>query len=229
MACGAWQRGGSREYVTKAFLVPKPGSNKWRLVVDLRHLNSFVRNESTKFETLKRLRRLARPNDFMFSFDLEDGYYALALHEDDRNYFTVEVDGELFRFVGLPMGWNLSPYIFCKRVRTLVQELRSPDAPRPASIKRRGKKWRAQLKENRGMRILPYVDDLLVLARSHKEAVHFRARVKEVLDRLGLRRTPKKGTWEPMQCPQHLGLEIDTRAGMFRVTSDRLAKIRSNA
>ena len=41
------------------------------------------------------------------SFDLEDGYYALALHEDDRDYFTVEVDGELFQFVGLPMGWRV--------------------------------------------------------------------------------------------------------------------------
>jgi hypothetical protein len=69
--CGAWERGGKSDYVTKAFLVPKPGG--WRLVVDLRHLNSFVKGASTKFETLKSLRRMAKRNDWMFSFDLKDG------------------------------------------------------------------------------------------------------------------------------------------------------------
>ena len=94
--CGAWERGGSRDFVTKAFLVPKPGTNKWRLVVDLRHLNSFVEGESTKFETLKGLRRMARRNDWMFSFDLEDGYYAVALRPEDRHYFTVRYQGNCF-------------------------------------------------------------------------------------------------------------------------------------
>ena len=60
--CGAWERGGKREFVTKAFLVPK-GPGKWRLVVDLRHLNSFVVDKTTKFETLKGLRRLAKKGD----------------------------------------------------------------------------------------------------------------------------------------------------------------------
>ena len=126
--CGAWERGGRGKFVTKAFLVPK--GDKWRLVVDLRHLNGFVINKTTKMETLKGLRRLAKRNDYMFSFDLADGYYAIAIHPEDRQYFTVEVDGEFFQFVGLPMGWNLSPHVFCKTMRTLVQELRSPDAPK---------------------------------------------------------------------------------------------------
>lgn len=72
---------------------------------------------------------MAKPNDWMISFDLEDGYYAIQIHPDDRKYFSVEVDGQIYQFSGLPMGWNLSPHIFVKTMRTLVQILRSPDAP----------------------------------------------------------------------------------------------------
>jgi hypothetical protein len=117
---------------------------------------------------------MAKRNDWMFSFDLKDGYYAFTLHPDDRQYFTVEVDGEYFQFVGLPMGWNLSPYIFCKAMKTLVQELRSPEAPKTNTIRLGGKRKRMQLHQRQqGMRVLPYVDDFLVLARTRKEALRF--------------------------------------------------------
>ena len=222
--CGAWERGGRPDYVTKAFLVPKPGTNKWRLVVDLRHLNQFVEKFTTKFETLKALRRLAKRGDWMMSFDLEDGYYAVALDKEDRKYFTVEVDGECFQFVGLPMGWSLSPYIFCKTMRTMVQELRAPEAPKTHEI-RRGKRNRFKLSEKRGMRVLPYMDDFLILARSRREALRCQHRAQQVLDKLGLRRNPKKGQWEPTQRIEHLGLEVDTVKGLFRVPDSRMQKI----
>ena len=224
VTCGAWERGGRSDYVTKAFLVPKPGLNKWRLVVDLRHLNSYVMEHTTKFETLKNLRHLAKRGDWMFSFDLEDGYYAVAIHEDDRKYFSVEVDGETFQFVGLPMGWTLSPYIFCKTMRTLVQELRAPEAPK-AHVVRRGGRKRLKNLDKRGMRVLPYVDDFLVLARTRREALRFRARTEKVLSHLGLRRNPKKGQWEPAQKVEHLGLVVDTLEGVFRVSDTRMKKI----
>ena len=227
--CGAWERGGRNQYVTRAFLVPK-GPGKWRLVVDLRHLNSFVIPKSTKFETLRNLRSLAKRNDYMFSFDLADGYYALALHPDDRKYFTVEVEGEYFQFSGLPMGWNLSPYVFCKTMRTCVQELRSPDAPLPSSVRLGGKRRRMKLRRQQtGMRVLSYVDDFLVLVRTRREALRHRRRVMEVLSVLGLRRSQDKGHWEVTQRLEHLGLVIDTQRGLFQVTEQRLQKINALA
>ena len=226
--CGAWEkvspRPGLPRFVTKAFLVPKPGTNKWRLVVDLRFLNSFVINDTTKFETLKNLRRLARRGEWLFSFDLADGFYAITIHPDFRKYLTVEVDGELFQFVGLPMGWNRSPYVFCKTMRTLVQELRSPDAPKQSEVRQTSRKRILSL-SRRGMRVLPYIDDFLVVARTRREALRFRKRVQETLDRLGLRRNEQKGHWEPTQRIVHLGLEIDTKEGLFRVPEERLTKL----
>ena len=64
-------------------------------------------------ETLKRLRLLARRDDWMVSFDLADGFYHVGIHEADRKYFQVAIAGQLYEFAALPMGWSLSPAIFC--------------------------------------------------------------------------------------------------------------------
>jgi hypothetical protein len=43
----------------------------------------------------------------MFSFDQQDGFYALGINPSDRDYFTVNVFGQLYKFAGLPMGWSV--------------------------------------------------------------------------------------------------------------------------
>ncbi|KAK3282208.1 hypothetical protein CYMTET_10046 [Cymbomonas tetramitiformis] len=58
---GAWVRARRRRHVSRVFLVPKPGTNKWRLVMDFRWLNAHRVKSRCKMETLKKLRRLAKP------------------------------------------------------------------------------------------------------------------------------------------------------------------------
>eukprot|EP00873_Tetraselmis_striata_P026177 jgi/Tetstr1/446441/TSEL_033983.t1 len=55
---------------------------------------------------------ITKTGDYMSSFDLQDGFYALGIAEADRDYFTVDVRGMLYMLAGLPMGWSLSPYHF---------------------------------------------------------------------------------------------------------------------
>eukprot|EP00873_Tetraselmis_striata_P027166 jgi/Tetstr1/447430/TSEL_003690.t1 len=74
-----------------------------------------------RFETMRRLRYLAKRGDWAFSFDLQDGYYAMGLREDVRDYFTINVRGTLWRFAALPMGWSLSPYYFCTLMPVMLQ------------------------------------------------------------------------------------------------------------
>ena len=58
------------------------------MVFDLRYLNSFVRDMSLSMETLKRLRLLAKPGDYMVSFDIQDGFYHVALHPEERKFLA---------------------------------------------------------------------------------------------------------------------------------------------
>jgi hypothetical protein len=69
---------------------------------------------------MKHLRHLSRPGDYFVSLDLADGYYTLGIREEDRDFFTVNYGGELWRLACLPMGRSGSAYYFCKVTRTFT-------------------------------------------------------------------------------------------------------------
>ena len=131
--CGAFEPATDSRFISKAFLVPKktaPGEpKKWRLVVDLRWINLHLRRSRCAYETLKRLHHLARPGDWLFSLDIEDGFYAVPVHKAHRKYLTVDLDGiGLVQFAALPMGLSSSPLVFTKVMRCFVQACRAPMA-----------------------------------------------------------------------------------------------------
>lgn len=125
---GAYEPATSTRYVTKAFLVPKPGCpGKWRLVLDFRHLNTFLKELSCKYETLKLLRDILEPQDWLLSMDLSDGFHAIPIAPEHRQFLTFAIDGVGYlQCAALPFGLSCSPYVFTKCMRVLVQALRSP-------------------------------------------------------------------------------------------------------
>ncbi|KAK3252441.1 hypothetical protein CYMTET_38263 [Cymbomonas tetramitiformis] len=157
-----------------------------------------------------------------------------------QEYMQFDVRRELFQCGALPFGWNDSPGIFVKVMTVLVECLRSP---RSAEDRREVRKlqsgskvrrrWAARRRavgcgreeHHQGARVLPYMDDFLLLLSSRIEALRARELTSRVLVRLGLSRNEKKGQWEPTQLVEHLGLEVDLKAGQFRVTPARLQKI----
>ena len=223
-AAGAIQRVPDRgphvRYVTRMFMVPKPPAvDKWRMVLDLRHVNSFCGEKKCRFESLKDLRRMVRAEDWMFSFDLQDGYHAVGIHPRDRKYFTFVVAGVgTFQYCALNFGWNASPHVFVKVMRTLVRVLRSP-------VPGVGCSASPDETVSRGMRVLPYMDDFLGLSDSLESALRARDYAEAVLHALGLSRNTGKGVWEPVQRIEHLGVGIDTSAGLFFVPPEKLARI----
>eukprot|EP00873_Tetraselmis_striata_P001327 jgi/Tetstr1/421591/TSEL_012535.t1 len=85
---GAWELGTCRKWVSRLFLVPKPGVNQWRCTIDLRVLNSYCVRKRLKMETLLGVRHLTKKGEYLFSFDLQDGLYALGIAEADRDYYS---------------------------------------------------------------------------------------------------------------------------------------------
>ena len=243
-----------RTHICRAHLVPKktpPGQpQKWRLVIDLRPTNRYCRPRSCRYETLKALQRMARRGDWMFSFDLQDGYHHVGVAREHRRYMTFALPPapgsppgsplRYFRCAALPFGWGASPLIFTKVMRVMVRLLRSPMAPTLERIRRAtqsGRRVVLRLARDAGrprpsiygMRMLPYVDDFLCLARTRREALQCRHRVERVLENLGISRHPGKGVWEPAQRLEHLGLDVDTADGLFRVPPAKLQGLMAQA
>ncbi|KAK3262767.1 hypothetical protein CYMTET_28392 [Cymbomonas tetramitiformis] len=118
---GAWVQARRRRHVSRVFLVPKPGTDKWRLVMDFCWLNAHCVKSRCKMETLKKLRRLAKPNDWCISFDLQDSYHVVGIDPAYQEYMQFDVREELFQCGALPFGWNNSPRIFVKVMKVLVE------------------------------------------------------------------------------------------------------------
>ena len=76
------------------------------MIIDLRELKSCCTEFNMSCETLKHISHMSRPCDYFVSLDLTDGYYTLGIREKDRNFFTVNYRGELWRLECLPMGWS---------------------------------------------------------------------------------------------------------------------------
>eukprot|EP00873_Tetraselmis_striata_P037586 jgi/Tetstr1/457850/TSEL_004252.t1 len=222
------------------FLVPKPGTRKWRLIIDLRELNKWCKTLKMSYETLKHLRHLARACDWFVSMDLADGYY--AIREEDRNFFTVNYrpgaggggGGGLWRLACLPMGWTGSSHYFCKLTAAFTGYLRTPMKRRdPASPPTAPSKPTRRFLRNtrwRGERLLPpYMDDFLFLANSREAAMELHVRLDTLLDRLGMPRNPNKGVWEPTQVGPHLGLIVDLQRGGFRAPEEKLITLAKTA
>eukprot|EP00873_Tetraselmis_striata_P016168 jgi/Tetstr1/436432/TSEL_025261.t1 len=135
--------------------------NQWRFIIDLRVLDTLCARKRLRMETLMGVRHLTAKGDYMFSFDMQDGFYALGIAPSDRDYFTVNIRGTLYRLCGLPMGWSLSPYYFTTFTMTFVKHLRSPTTPAAPGNIPRSRRW---LRRGwwRGARILPYVDGFLL-------------------------------------------------------------------
>eukprot|EP00873_Tetraselmis_striata_P038228 jgi/Tetstr1/458492/TSEL_044898.t1 len=227
-AAGAWEKSSCAWWVSRAFFVPKPGNNQWRFIIDLRVLNTFRARKRLRMETLMGVRHLTAKGDYMFSFDMQDGFYAMGIAPSDRDYFTVNIRGTLYRLCGLPMGQSLSPYYFTTFTMPFVKHLRSPTTPAATGNVPRSRRWLRRGRW-RGARILPYVDDFLLFASSEPEALELRQRVADLLDSRGLLRNPAKGLWEPVQYGQHLGVDIDTATGYFYAPVDKLQRLARQA
>jgi hypothetical protein len=104
---------GKDRYKCRVFLVEK-SSGGYRLVTDLRHLNSYFKPVSTKFESLQHLSYCSNDVECGISVDISDAYHHLRVHEDIAKYMCFQIDNEYYQCMALPFGWNCAPYAFTK-------------------------------------------------------------------------------------------------------------------
>ena len=101
------------------------GPSKKRLVVNLRHLNSFLWKQKFKYEDLHTALWLFEKGDMAFTFDLKSGYHHVDIHESCWKYLGFRWDIEdketYFVFKVLPFGLSSACYFFTKLLWPLVK------------------------------------------------------------------------------------------------------------
>ena len=99
-------------------------TGKKRLILDLRHVNFFVKKSKIKFEDTKSFLEclVASPCAWACSFDIKSGYHHIEIFESDQQFlgFSWVFDGvtKYFQFTVLPFGLSVGPYFFFQSYET---------------------------------------------------------------------------------------------------------------
>ncbi|CAI7776881.1 unnamed protein product [Closterium sp. NIES-54] len=76
----------------------------------------------------------------MFAVDLKSGYHHVDIHPSCWNYLGFQFEGRSYVFRSLPFGLATAPFVFTQLIKQLAR------------------RWRAL-----GVRVIPYVDDIIIL------------------------------------------------------------------
>ena len=131
-------------FYNRLFLVPKP-NNRWRPILDLSTLNTFLNTESFKMETPETIRTSLQAGEWVTSIDFKYSYFHIPIHSQFRKYMRFHLQGRSYQLKALPFGLSTAPMEF-----TVVAE----------EVK--------LLALQRGIRIHQYLDNWLVRASSHE-------------------------------------------------------------
>ena len=194
------------KYISAINVVPKRKS--FRLVTDLRVINSYTQSKTFRNENIDDVVEAVRSDDLLVTFDIKDGFFNIPLKKEDSKYFAFQWKNNFYCWNVLCFGWSLSPYYFCKIVREYVGYLRSKD-----------------------IRIVSYVDDFILADKVDKIDSQKQFALSE-LKKFGFTLNEQKSNLTPSNKYKFIGfiIETDPIVDQVRISipKDRIHKVKND-
>ena len=210
---------------------------KQRVVHNYRRINDVSIKQSCRYESVKDLPALLRPDDWLLSCDCRNAFWSVPLHAATAHFLSFhfalpecapDADGCLRPVPLLPGAY----WVTQGELRYQVVERSCAALPfgytNSPFVWTKLVKVLARAMRSRGIKCLWFIDDALIALPSHSQALAARDLVEDLFRRSGLTRAPDKGVWVPTQClPDHLGFSISTAGphGCIRVPERRCRDI----
>ena len=191
-----------RPFISPMFVVPKTDGS-WRPVINLQALNTHISSPHFKMESIRVAKDLIQRDDWMVKLDLKDAYLSVPLHHSCRNLFAFHWNRQVWRFKTLPFGVNSAPYIFTKLTKPVVSLLR-----------------------HLGIRLILYLDDLLIMGNGIEQTRRWLATSLEVLTALGFIVNLKKSVTTPTQTMEFLGFVLNSTQMTISLPQPKLKALR---
>ena len=189
-------------------VVPKP-NGKFRLICDLRYVNSHCKTPRFSSEGVEVLPELVRDGELAVTLDLRDGFYHFSVQPEFRKYLGFAYGGSWWVWCSLPFGLQCSPFYFHKCIRTVVEYLRDVHS----------------------LSLMAYVDDFF-LCSSKEKLQHDLQVLLNTLNDLGLSINLEKSCLTASECVTYLGFEIhcgtSTRQPMITVPRCKIRKLKQD-
>ena len=192
--------GGARFY-SSVFVVPKH-TGGLRPILNLKRFNHYMHIPSFKMPTLKTVRQLIQQGDYAFSIDLQDAYLHVPIVKHHCWFLHFVWHNVPYQWRVLPFGLATAPRVFTSFTKPILFLCR-----------------------RKGLRIVIYLDDILVLVRSKRAGKRARLFLCSLLVRLGLHINFSKSDLRLSQSFTFLGLCWDTVHMSVSLPPDKLADI----
>ena len=189
-------------FYNQLFLVPKP-NNRWRPILDLSTLNTFLNTESFKMETPETIRTSLQTGEWVTSIDFKDAYFHIPIHSQSRKYMRFHLQGQSYQFKALPFGLSTARMEFtvvAKEVNLMALQ--------------------------RGIRIHQYLDDWLVRRTSHQTCLQHTQTLVALCRELGWMVNKEKSELDPKQVLNFVGYQFNLKEGKVRPTPERWQTLR---
>ena len=189
------------EFISTLFLVPKK-SGGFRPVINLKPLNQFVEKIHFKMENIQTAIESLNYGDYMVSLDLKDAYFSVPIFPPHRKYLRFLWNNIRYEFTCLPFGYSLAPRVFTKIFKPILASLRF-----------------------KGIRLIIFIDDILIIAESITVCKQHLRMVRELLESLGFIINVNKSSLIPSTRITFLGFELDSIAMKVFLPQGKVLKI----
>ena len=157
-------------------------------------------------EGIHTLKDLLRPGDWLAKVDLKDAYFSIPIHPEHRCFLMFPFLGKTYQFNCLPFGLSSAPWVFTKTLKPISALLREM-----------------------GVRMIVYIDDILILAESRDLLNDHVTGLVYLLECLGFIINKKKSILTLSRSLEFLGFVVDTLTMELKLPREKLKKIRTEA
>ena len=188
-------------FYSRLFVIPKRDGSM-RPVIDLSPLNHFIDTPHFQMENLATVKSLLRQGHFMTKIDLKDAYFSVAIHPQSQKFLRFLWQNKAFQFCSLPFGLNIAPSLFTRLMKPVAGFLRK-----------------------RGVRLILYLDDMLIIGSTPREVNDFTQMAVNLLKALGFIINLDKSVLTPTQVITFLGFTINSITMRFTLPSEKVQKL----
>ena len=194
---------GDARFLCGIFVIPKSSGGN-RMIINLKPVNRFIETIHFKMVSLALLKDLVRKGDYFVKIDLTDAYLTIPLCREDRGFVQFSWNGKFYQFRTLYFGLAIAPWAFTKILKPVVAYLRSL-----------------------GVRLIVYLDDILIINATKEGAeVDFRF-AKKVLENCGFLVNELKSVAEATQTIEFLGTRPNSVTMRLTLKEGKLQQIKN--
>ena len=124
----------------------------------------------------------------MYKIDLKDAYFSVPLHLSSQKYIRFKWKGNLYQLLCLCFGLRLAPRLFVKLMKISISFM-----------------WKLNV------RIIMFLDDILIMVSTKKELTHARDALIFLLETLCFLINKNKSALHPCQILKFLSVGINSK------------------